>query len=123
LKIRPVGAPASHRSSLLPFSAGRGPSRGVGMEFSNRPKRFAQLEERDPSAVKQRVPVEPTQRTAFPAIAAKPCSLTLGPPAFFWLSLESKLAAAEFHPPVGCSPRSLTRSGDWPQVFTGKSKA
>jgi maltose alpha-D-glucosyltransferase/alpha-amylase len=61
-------------------------------------------------------------RTEFPAITDKPYLLTLGPHAFYWFSLESKLTPAEITASTGMAPRPLTVAGEWPEVFSGRAK-
>lgn len=52
--------------------------------------RFVQPVELDLSEYKSRVPVEMFGHTEFQRIGSRPYSLTLGPHAFYWFSLESK---------------------------------
>ena len=85
--------------------------------------RFVQPVELDLAAFKQCAPVELFGRTEFPTITEKPYLLTLGPHAFFWFSLESRLATAEIAPPTGAVPRSLAVVGEWSEVLKGKAKA
>lgn len=56
--------------------------------------RFVQAVELNLSAFKQLVPVEMFSRNAFPPISDNPYLLTIGPHAFYWFSLEPRVAEA-----------------------------
>ena len=85
--------------------------------------RFVQPFELDLSAFKQMAPVELFGRTEFPVITDKPYPLVLGPHAFYWFSIKSRLASAERAPSATAPSRLLTVTGEWPNLFRGKSKA
>ena len=74
------------------------------------------------SAFKQWVPVELFGRTEFPIITDKPYLLTLGPHAFYWFSLESKVTPAEPPTAQAAPSRALTVTGEWSEVFSGKAR-
>jgi maltose alpha-D-glucosyltransferase / alpha-amylase len=84
--------------------------------------RFVQPVELDLSAHRHCVLVELFGRTEFPVITDKPYPLTLGPHAFYWFSIESRLAPVAAHPLKAAPNRLLTVAGEWPEVFRGRTK-
>jgi maltose alpha-D-glucosyltransferase/alpha-amylase len=83
--------------------------------------RFVQPVELDLSAFQSRVPVELFGLTEFPVITNKPYFLTLGPHAFYWFSLEARVAAQvqAVGAPVGPGARPLfTVGADWEEIFS-----
>ncbi len=87
--------------------------------------RFAQPVELDLAAFQHLAPVELFGRMRFPPIGERPYSLSLGPHAFYWFSLEPQAArhalaaGGESAPPC---PR-LTASGPWPEALGPKTQA
>jgi maltose alpha-D-glucosyltransferase/alpha-amylase len=85
--------------------------------------RLMQHVELDLSAFRGLVPVEMLGRTALPAIGDRPYSLTLGPYAFYWLSVEPQRHAAFVAPPEERPPLPLLEvAGEWQAVLQGPSR-
>ena len=82
--------------------------------------RFVQYVELDLAEFRGRVPVELFGRTELPPIGELTYLLTLGPHAFYWLSLEPARAPE----PDGPSPvASIEVSGEWTQAFRDQAGA
>ncbi len=80
--------------------------------------RHVQCAELDTSAFQGCVPVELFGNTTFPPIGDLPYFLTLGPHAFYWLKLDSRVdvptSASDDHPAL----TTVTLSGPWETLFT-----
>jgi maltose alpha-D-glucosyltransferase/alpha-amylase len=80
--------------------------------------RFVQPAELELAAFSSRVPVELFGRTMLPPISEKPYFLTLGPHAFYWFSLESKIPAQTQGEPIMAEARPLLDvARDWTEIF------
>ncbi len=84
--------------------------------------RFCQYVELDLSKYKDLVPIEVFGQTRFPPIGDLPYLVTLGPHAFYWLSLESRRPAAAT-PEDSLDGRKVVVSGTWENVFARKTKS
>ncbi len=85
--------------------------------------RFVQVVELDLSAFKQMTPIELFGRNEFPFVTEQPYVLTLGPHAFYWLSLERKAAPGGAMPTPGVFVPSLKVKGDWQEVLSRNQRA
>jgi maltose alpha-D-glucosyltransferase/alpha-amylase len=84
--------------------------------------RFVQYAGLDLSAFKGTSPIELFGRAQFPPVGDSPYFLTLGPHAFYWFSLTP--VGTRRDPAVAeRALLQLTVSGDWMNVFNGKTKA
>jgi maltose alpha-D-glucosyltransferase/alpha-amylase len=84
--------------------------------------RLVQYVELDLNEFKGLQPVEMMGRTSLPAVGDRPYPLTLGPYAFYWLSLEPVPSTAF---PVPSGERELPVvevAGDWKEVLHGKAR-
>jgi maltose alpha-D-glucosyltransferase/alpha-amylase len=84
--------------------------------------RFVQYVELDLAAFKGMVPVEMLGQTKLPPIGELPYLLTLGPYAFYWLSLEPKLAALPLLATAEGRLPTLEVTGAWERVFSDRSR-
>jgi len=82
--------------------------------------RFVQPFELDLAPFQSLVPIELFGRSEFLPITEKPYSLTLGPHAFYWLSLEAKAPARSETSGAPVAPDArplLSVEKDWPEIF------
>jgi maltose alpha-D-glucosyltransferase/alpha-amylase len=84
--------------------------------------RFVQYVELDLAAWRGMVPVEMLGRMALPAIGDQPYLLTLGPYAFYWLSLEAKAATYPLLATVEGRLPMLAVNTTWANVFQDRSR-
>jgi maltose alpha-D-glucosyltransferase/alpha-amylase len=102
--------------------------RGVGGEGEERIlvvanlSRHVQHVELDLGAFRGLVPVEMLGRTALPPIVDRPYFLTLGPYAFYWLSLEPQPSHAVTPAEPQRALPVLDVTGDWEAVFEGGAR-
>jgi maltose alpha-D-glucosyltransferase/alpha-amylase len=85
--------------------------------------RFAQPAALDLTSFAALTPVELFGRTEFPVITEKPYFVTLGPHAFYWFSLESKVPArvvADVAPGVVPELPLLSVEESWEDIFSGR---
>jgi maltose alpha-D-glucosyltransferase / alpha-amylase len=82
--------------------------------------RFMQCVEVDLAAYKGLAPVEMLGRTALPIIGDRPYLLTLGPYAFYWLSLEP--APEVLSPVVESELPALETHGAWQETFANPTR-
>jgi maltose alpha-D-glucosyltransferase / alpha-amylase len=83
--------------------------------------RFVQPVELDLSAFQSFTPIELFGRAEFPLITDKPYPLTLGPHAFYWLSLEAKAPAETKGASVSAEERTvLNVDEDWEEIFDAR---
>jgi maltose alpha-D-glucosyltransferase/alpha-amylase len=85
--------------------------------------RLVQHVELDLNAFKGLVPVEMFGRTALPAVGDRPYFLTLGPYAFYWLSLEPQPRPVFTAPPAERQLPVLEVAGEWQAVLQGPGRA
>jgi maltose alpha-D-glucosyltransferase/alpha-amylase len=80
--------------------------------------RFVQPVELDLSAFQSLVPVELFGRAEFPPVTDKPYPLTLGPHAFYWFALETKIPPETKGVPVSAGARTILNvEEDWEEIF------
>jgi maltose alpha-D-glucosyltransferase / alpha-amylase len=84
--------------------------------------RFCQYVELDLSKYKDLVPMEVFGQTRFPPIGDLPYLVTLGPHAFYWLSLEPR-RPTHLVPDVSLDGGKVVVTGPWESVFTGRAKS
>ena len=84
--------------------------------------RFVQYVELDFAALKGMVPVEMLGETPLPPIGDLPYLLTLGPYAFYWLTLEPQQGARPLLTTVEGRLPLLEVTGTWEHVFGNKAK-
>ncbi|MBI4660412.1 MAG: maltose alpha-D-glucosyltransferase [Verrucomicrobia bacterium] len=87
--------------------------------------RFVQPVELDLSAFKEMVPIELFGRNEFPRIDGAPYFLTLSPHAFFWFSLESRVAAPTALAPLTTELQALPAlnvSDGWEEVVAEEAR-
>jgi maltose alpha-D-glucosyltransferase/alpha-amylase len=78
--------------------------------------RFVQPVELDLSVYQSLIPIELFGRTEFPPLSEKPLFLTLGPHAFYWLSLERKPTKTD-GAPIVADLISLSVEERWEDIF------
>ncbi len=81
--------------------------------------RFVQYVELDLSRYQGMVPTELFGQTPFPAVGKQPYLLTLGPHAFYWFALETKVPADRLTFPAHRAPQvaMLNAPGAWTDLF------
>jgi len=85
--------------------------------------RFVQCVELDLSGMRGMIPVEMFGHTEFPPIGDRPYFFTLGPHAFYWLSLEPRRPQWELSPGTVAKAGlpTVVLKGPWEAVFRGSA--
>jgi len=84
--------------------------------------RFVQCVELDLAQFRGRPMTELFGHTAFPAITDRPYFLTLGPHAFFWLTIDELLTQAGSGSDQGKANVAAIRGSDWDDLLEGRSR-
>ena len=85
--------------------------------------RFVQCVELDLAPYRGRPMTELFGHTSFPAIGDRPYFLTLGPHAFFWLTIDDIPLDTGLDAPVGMASVPLIRANEWEDLLEGRSRA